>query len=103
MSSAKRPGTGFLSGSQNHPGKPADNAFSETFNGRFRDKCANSELCLDLEDSQHKLAPWQLDYTMSRSHSSLGDLSPVAFVAPWRPNRPDEDDFLRPELIGSEW
>jgi len=63
------------------PGKPTDNAFIESFNGRFREECLNQNWFLSLEDVQSKLDAWRLDYNHVRPHSSLGYVSPIQYLA----------------------
>ena len=62
------------------PGKPVDNAFIESFNGRLRDECLNTHIFYSLEDVREKIEPWCLDYNEVRPHSSLGNLSPREFA-----------------------
>ena len=63
------------------PGKPTDNAFIETFNGRFRQECLNQHWFLSLEEAQLKIETWRKDYNQVRPHSSLGNKTPEEFVA----------------------
>jgi putative transposase len=58
------------------PGKPTENAFIESFNGRLRDEFLNSELFFSIDDARRKLEAWRVDYNTTRPHSSLGDRSP---------------------------
>lgn len=62
------------------PGKPTDNGYIESFNGRFRDECLNVNWFLSLEDAQRKIEVWRRDYNESRPHSSLGNLTPIEFA-----------------------
>lgn len=62
------------------PGKPVENAFIESFNGRFRDERLNEHWFLDLQDAREKVEVWRIDYNASRPHSSLGNLSPEEFI-----------------------
>lgn len=66
------------------PAKPIENAFIESFNGKFRDECLNEHWFLDLRDAREKLGAWRQDYNSSRPHSSLGNLSPEEFVRRYR-------------------
>ena len=61
------------------PGKPIQNAFVESFNGKFRDECLNEHWFLNLEDARKKVEKWRNDYNFVRPHSSLGYLTPEAF------------------------
>ncbi len=54
------------------PGKPVQNPYIESFNGRFRDECLNQHWFLNLEDARHTIADWRDDYNHVRPHSSLG-------------------------------
>lgn len=62
------------------PGKPVENAFIESFNGRLRDECLNCELFFSLDDARQKLQLWKLDYNDHRPHGSLGHLTPTEFA-----------------------
>ena len=61
------------------PGKPGDNAYIESFNGRFREECLNTHWFLSLEDAKDKIEAWRQDYNESRPHTSLGYLTPLEF------------------------
>lgn len=63
------------------PGKPVENCFAESFNGRLRDECLNANVFLDLRDAQSKLEAWRHDYNTTRPHGSLDDLTPCEFAA----------------------
>ena len=63
------------------PGKPVENAFIASFNGRLRDECLNVHQFASLADAQAKIEAWRLDYNQRRPHSSLGHLTPTEFVA----------------------
>lgn len=62
------------------PGKPVENAFIESFNGRFRDECLNTNIFKSIENVRAKCESWMLDYNTRRPHSSLGNLSPREFA-----------------------
>ena len=62
------------------PGKPTDNAFIESFNGRLRAECLDQHWFMSLQDTKEKLDAWRLDYNEARPHSSLGNLAPGEFV-----------------------
>lgn len=59
------------------PGKPVENGFIESFNGKLRDECLNTELFFTLEDARQKLERWRRDYNEQRPHSALGGLPPM--------------------------
>ena len=63
------------------PGKPVENAFIESFNGRLRDECLNVHQFTSLAEAQAIIEAWRLDYNQRRPHSSLGHLTPNEFVA----------------------
>ncbi len=62
------------------PGKPVQNGFIESFNGRLRDECLNLEVFFDLEDAREKIERWRQDYNTNRPHSSLDDRTPAEFA-----------------------
>ncbi len=62
------------------PGRPIENAFIESFNGRLRDECLNDELFFSINDARRKLEAWRSDYNNHRPHSSLGDMSPSEYA-----------------------
>jgi len=61
------------------PGKPVQNAFIESFNGRLRDECLNEHWFLSLADARRIIEAWRMDYNRSRPHTSLGNLTPLEF------------------------
>ncbi|MCD9260782.1 IS3 family transposase [Bradyrhizobium japonicum] len=63
------------------PGKPMQNGFVESFNGRMRDELLNETLFFDLDDARTKIANWVADYNLQRPHSSLKYLTPAAYAA----------------------
>lgn len=62
------------------PGKPTDNAFIESFNGKFRQECLNAHWFLSLPEAQQAIDTWRSDYNERRPHSSLGNRSPSEFA-----------------------
>jgi putative transposase len=65
------------------PGKPVQNAFVESFNGRLRDECLNEHVFHSLAQARGIVEAWRIDYNTVRPHSSLGGLAPSVFA-----NRP---------------
>jgi putative transposase len=63
------------------PGKPTQNGFCESFNGRMRDELLNETLFFGLDHARTKIAAWADDYNSRRPHSSLGYLTPAAYAA----------------------
>lgn len=71
------------------PGKPMQNGFVESFNGRLRDECLNEHLFDSLRHARHIIAAWRDDYNHNRPHSSLDGLTPREYV-----NRSTKDQNL---------
>ena len=62
------------------PGRPMQNAFAESFNGKFRDACLNQHWFADLNDARNTIDHWREHYNHVRPHSSLGYLPPAVFA-----------------------
>jgi len=60
------------------PGKPQQNGFVESFNGRLRDECLNEEVFASLAEARTVIERWRLDYNLVRPHSAHGGLTPDA-------------------------
>jgi putative transposase len=69
------------------PGKPVENAFIESFNGKLRDECLNSHVFASVTEAQRILDAWREDYNLVRPHSSLQDRTPAAVGAMWVDSR----------------
>ena len=81
-------------------GKPTDNAFIESFNGRLRQECLNQNWFLSLADARETIENWRQDYNEYRPHSSLGQQTPSEFVADWQQTRTDQKaEFLTLEMV----
>jgi putative transposase len=63
------------------PGRPVENAYIESFNGKFRDECLNEHWFSTLDDARRTIEEWRRDYNEERPHSSLGDLTPAEYAA----------------------
>jgi len=63
------------------PGKPTQNAFIESFNGKFRDECLSDNIFSSIEEARAIIEEWRIDYNENRPHRSLGQLTPAAFAA----------------------
>ncbi|MGE5504204.1 MAG: IS3 family transposase, partial [Actinomycetota bacterium] len=63
------------------PGKPMQNGFVESFNGRLRDECLNETLFASAPHARRVLADWRDDYNHARPHSGLGGLTPAEAAA----------------------
>jgi putative transposase len=62
------------------PGKPTENAFIESFNGKFRDECLNENWFISLPEAREKIEVWRRDYHQVRPHSALGYQTPEEFA-----------------------
>jgi putative transposase len=62
------------------PGKPTQNAYIESFNGKFRDECLDEHIFLSLEDARRKIEAWREDYNADRPHRSLNNMTPNEFA-----------------------
>ena len=62
------------------PGKPIENAFAESFNGRLRDECLNENWFLSVQEARDIIEVWRKDYNEARPHSSLNGLTPSEFA-----------------------
>ena len=62
------------------PGRPMENGYVESFNGRFRDECLNENWFIDLADAREKIEEWKQDYNQARPHSALGYRTPEEFA-----------------------
>ena len=62
------------------PGKPVENCYMESFNGKFRDECLNEHWFASLEHARKEIEAWRIDYNTERPHSSLGYLTPDEFL-----------------------
>lgn len=72
------------------PGKPTDNSYIESFNGKLRDECLNVTQFADLTHAQQVIAAWRLDYNEARPHGALGHLTPNEFAATRQVDYPQE-------------
>jgi len=62
------------------PGKPTQNAYIESFNGKFRDECLDDNVFVSLHSAQKIIETWRLDYNLERPHSSLNGMAPTEFA-----------------------
>lgn len=70
------------------PGKPMQNAFVESFNGRLRDECLNENLFGNLAEARRNIETWRIDYNINRPHTSLNGQTPTEFAQRLRSTRP---------------
>ena len=62
------------------PGKPMQNGFVESFNGRLRDECLNERLFNSYRQARDSIEEWRIDYNVNRPHTSLDGLTPNEFA-----------------------
>ncbi len=62
------------------PGKPVQNAFIESFNGKMRDECLNEHWFMSLGEARQTIEVWRRDYNEVRPHSALGNRTPREFT-----------------------
>jgi Transposase and inactivated derivatives len=62
------------------PGRPTENAYVESFHGKFRDECLNTSWFWNLFDARRKISMWKTEYNSRRPHSSLGYRTPDEFA-----------------------
>jgi putative transposase len=71
------------------PGKPTDNAFVESFNGKIRAECIDQNWFLSLDDARSKCEAYRREYNEERPHSAIGNKTPVEFMkAIGQPSQP---------------
>ncbi len=83
------------------PGKPIQNAFIESFNGKFRDECLNEHWFVSLQDAREKIEAWRRDYNEVRPPSALGNRTPEEFTgggAALPPAAPEKDQYQTRKL-----
>ena len=66
------------------PGKPVENAYVESFNGRVRHECLNQHYFQSLVEARKTIEAWRIRYNEFRPHSTLGGLTPEAFAKQWQ-------------------
>lgn len=76
------------------PGKPVQNAFIESFNGRLREECLNGHVFTSLEDAREKIETWRVDYNRNRPHGSLGRMTPEEFARQYEVMKRDRSPNL---------
>ena len=72
------------------PGRPIENCFVESFNGKFRDECLNTHWFTRLSEARNLIRAWRIDYNHTRPHSSLGDVPPVEYAELLRSQNPEK-------------
>jgi putative transposase len=77
------------------PGKPSQNGFIESFNGKFRDECLNRHWFTSLDDAISTIEEYRMHYNTQRPHSSLGYLTPAEKLADHHRSIPSNDPCAR--------
>ena len=62
------------------PGKPTENGFTESLNGKIRDECLNQHWFISLEEAKNIIEQWRIHYNTRRPHSALGYRAPQEFI-----------------------
>jgi putative transposase len=71
------------------PGKPVENAFIESFNGRLRDECLNQHWFLSLSDARRTIENWRESYNTARPHRGLAGLTPAEYAERFKEENPE--------------
>lgn len=77
------------------PGKPTQNAYIESFNGKYRDECLNEHWFKDLNHARQVITQWRIDYNEQRPHSSLNYQTPVEFAAQYREQLTEQNQVTK--------
>ena len=80
------------------PGKPMQNGYIESFNGKFRDECLNEYWFTSLAQAREVIADWRRDYNEVRPHSSCGRIPPSHFAANYRAQHANNAVTFNPGL-----
>ena len=80
------------------PGKPMQNGYIESFNGKFRDECLNEHWFTSLVQARDVITDWRRDYNEVRPHSSCGRIPPAQFAANHRAKQDDKAVTFNPGL-----
>jgi putative transposase len=81
------------------PGKPVQNAFIESFNGKFRDECLNEHWFLTLQEAQLMIEAWRREYNEERTHSTIGDVTPQEFITNYQNGAHLTQEFTPSALV----
>jgi len=77
------------------PGRPMQNAFVESFNGKFRDECLDQYWFTDLSDAKEKIESWRQNDNTIRPHSSLDDVTPAEFAGRFEEQKSGENPLVQ--------
>lgn len=81
------------------PGKPMENGYIESFNGKVRRECLNQHYFTSLEEAQRLIEGWRLEYNQFRPHSSIGGLTPDAFAVTWQQSTEPNTQILSLQTV----
>lgn len=84
------------------PGKPMQNGYAESFNGRFREECLNMNWFLNLTDARRTIESWRQDYNEQRPHSALAYRTPQEFASVFASPPAAVRQGRKPEVILSD-
>lgn len=84
------------------PGKPVENAFIESFNGRLRQECLNQHYFLDLAEARRTIETWRMQYNSFRPHRALAGLTPDVFARQWQENMHPNTQELSQQAVQCE-
>jgi putative transposase len=80
------------------PGRPVENCFIESFNGKLRDECLNTHHFATLAEARQVIEQWRVEYNAERPHRGLGQQTPMEYAAGWtseaRPASPTSSDYV---------
>lgn len=82
-----------------HPGKPTENAYIESFNGRLRDECLNVNQFFSIEHARELITAWMNDYNHERPHGALNGLTPTEYAQGTPENQTSEADELQFRMV----
>jgi putative transposase len=78
------------------PGKPTDNTFIESFNGKLQAECLNAHWFLSLDDAVRKCEAWRRDYNEVRPHSAIGNKTPISLINRIVAQTPPRGRWIKP-------
>jgi len=86
------------------PGKPSQNGYIESFNGKLRDECLNEHWFMSLNEARKLIEEWRYEYNHERPHSALGGLPPAVYATTELPTAPrhSSDEQSGPILAAPE-
>lgn len=80
------------------PGKPIENAYFESFNGRLREECLNQHAFRSLQEARQRIEVWRNDYNSAQPHLALGHMAPDQF---WQLHHIENSQIAKLRLVHS--